>query len=306
MRKIFIILFLFILSTFSLKSNNHQIKREGFLSKDFKITKLSTIENAENKIILINNHGQNTNDGKQKGCTSIDQIRNRVSLIDEKVKGKSIVLYNLCAGHIEGDMGMKWWISKKPYVGKHKLEKRVEQNLELIDKLVSLGVPRKQIFVTGHSCGGLTTLLFFSRYPEKAGGGIAYAPACFGKISKKYKAKKIGSEAALAKFKKKKPAQSDLRDKLNSEILNQLKTPLLVFTHPKDTYEGLTSDWLENINGLNRIIISEDYKINGKKCFKKGKLATDKFPVKDGHEMDQATCFQEYNPEILNYIKSRI
>ena len=37
---------------------------------------------------------------------------------DEKVKGKSIVLYNLCAGHIEGDMGMKWWISKKPYVGK--------------------------------------------------------------------------------------------------------------------------------------------------------------------------------------------
>ena len=79
-----------------------------------------------------------------------------------------------------------------------------------------------------------------------------------------------------------------------------------MFTHPKDTYEGLTSDWLENINGLNRVIISEDYKINGKKCFKKGKLATDKFPVKDGHQMDQATCFQEYNPEILNYIKSRI
>ena len=48
MRKIFVILFLFILSTTSVKSNNHQIKREGFLSKDFKITKLSTIENAEN------------------------------------------------------------------------------------------------------------------------------------------------------------------------------------------------------------------------------------------------------------------
>ena len=100
MRKIFIILFLFILSTTSVKSNNHQIKREGFLSKDFKITKLSTIENAENKIILINNHGQNTNDGKQKGCTSIDQIRNRVSLIDEKVKGKT-------------DVGKIVWIPRK-------------------------------------------------------------------------------------------------------------------------------------------------------------------------------------------------
>ena len=59
MRKIFIVLFFFILSTTSVKSNNHEIKREGFLSKDFKITKLSTIENAENKIILINNNGQN-------------------------------------------------------------------------------------------------------------------------------------------------------------------------------------------------------------------------------------------------------
>ena len=306
MNKVILIFSLLILSTAIAKSNNHEITREGFLSKDFKITKLSTIEDPQNRIILINNHGQNSLDGKQKGCTSIDQIRNRVSLIDEKVKGKSIVLYNLCAGHIEGDMGMKWWISKKPYVGKSKLDKRVEQNLELVEKFASLGVPRKQIFVTGHSCGGLTTLLFFSRYPEKAGGGIAYAPACFGKISKKYKAKKNGPEVALAKFKKRKPAQSDLRDKFNNEILTQLKTPLLVFTHPKDTYEGLTSDWLENINGLNRIIISEDYKINGKKCFKKGKLATDKFPVKDGHQMDQATCFQEYNPEILNYIKSRI
>jgi len=27
---------------------------------------------------------------------------------------------------------------------------------------------------------------------------------------------------------------------------------------------------------------------------------------KDGHEMDQATCFQYYNPVILEYIASRI
>ena len=306
MKRFFYTLIILFSSTLFSLADNHSIKKEGFFTKDFKIIPLSEVKNFQNKIILINNHGQNTNDGKQKGCTSIDQIRNRVSLVNEKVNEKTIMLFNLCAGHIEGDMGMRWWISKKPYVGKHKLEKRVEQNLELIDKLVSLGVPRKQIFVTGHSCGGLTTLLFFSRYPEKAGGGIAYAPACFGKLSKKYKAKKNGVEEALAKFKKRKPAQSDLRDKLNKEILDQLKTPVLVFTHPKDTYEGLTSDWLENIDGMNRIIISEDYKINGKKCFKLGKLATDKFPVKDGHQMDQATCFQHYNSKILKYINSRI
>ena len=80
----------------------------------------------------------------------------------------------------------------------------------------------KKIFVTGHSCGGFTTLLFFSRYPEKAGGGIAYAPACFGKLSKKYKAKKNGVEEALAKFKKKKPSRNNhnapkLIDKYNAK-----------------------------------------------------------------------------------------
>ena len=122
----------------------------------------------------------------------------------------------------------------------------------------------------------------------------------------KYKVKKKGLEEAFASFKKKKPAQFDLRAKYNDEILNQVKTPLLVFTHPKDTYEGLTSDWLDNVEGMNRIVISTDYKINGNKCFKLGKKSTDKFPVNDGHQMDQATCFQEYNPEILNYIKSRI
>jgi len=253
---------------------------------------------------MINNHGQNSFDGKQKGCTSIDQIRNRVSLVGKEVKGKKIMLYNLCAGKIEGDMGMAWWISKKPYVGKSKIDKRVKQNLELVEKLVTLGVPRKQIFVTGHSCGGLTTLLFFSRHPEKAGGGIAYAPACFDKLSKKYKVKKLGLEAGLARFKKKKPAQYDLREKYNNEILTQLKVPLLAFTHPKDSFEGLTSDWLDKIEVMKRIVISEDYTVDGKKCSKKGKH--ERTRVTDGHQMDQATCFQYYNPVILEYIDLRI
>ena len=306
MKKIFIILSVFIFTTSSAISDGHDIKKDGFLSKNFKITELSTIQDPENKIILINNHGQNNLDGKQKGCTSIDQIRNRVSLVDEEINGKKIMLYILCAHKIEGDMGKMWWFSKKPYVGKSKLDKRVEQNLELVEKLVSLGVPRKQIFVTGHSCGGLTTLLFFARHPEKAGGGIAYVAACFDKLSKKYKVKKKGKDAALAKFKKKKPAQYDLRAKYNNEILTQLKVPLLAFTHPKDSFEGLTSDWLDKIEGMNRIVISEDYTLDGKKCHTLGKSKSDKSPVKDGHLMDQATCFQYYNPVILEYIASRI
>ena len=201
-------------------------------------------------------------------------------------------------------MPLKWWIQKdKPYVGKTKLDYRVEANLELVEKFVSMGVPRKQIFVTGHSCGGLTTLLFFSRHPDKAAGGISYMHACFGKLSKQYKVKKLGKQEALAKFAKKRPGPAKMRIKFENEM-KAVNVPLLAFTHPKDSYEGLLSDWMDENKNINRIVISQDYKINGKKCVRKNR--SDLEPVKDGHSMDQATCFQFYNPQILNYISSRV
>ena len=128
--------------------------------------------------------------------------------------------------------------------------------------------------------------------------------ACFGKLSSKYKVKKNGVEKAMAKFRKKYQGPHDLRQKMNDEIKNNLKVPILAFTHPKDKYEGLLSDWLEEIPGMKRIIISENYKINGKKCIRKGDDWSE--PVKKGHDMDTGLCFQYYNPVILDYIASRM
>ena len=85
MKNIFLILSILILTISTTLADSHNIKKDGFLSKKFKITKLSTIEDPGNKIILINNHGQSNFDGKQNFCTSIDQIRNRVSLVDEQI-----------------------------------------------------------------------------------------------------------------------------------------------------------------------------------------------------------------------------
>ena len=108
----------------------------------------------------------------------------------------------------------------------------------------------------------------------------------------------------MVKFKKKDPGPHDLRQKMNDEIKNNLKTPLLAFTHPKDKYEGLLSDWLDEIPSVNRIVISENFKINGQKCIRKGDDWSE--PVKKGHDMDIGLCFQYYNPIILDYIASRI
>ena len=101
-----------------------------------------------------------------------------------------------------------------------------------------------------------------------------------------------------------------LSRELEKEQINTIKkwnnVPVLAFTHPKDKWEGLLSDWLEEVPGVKRIVISEDYKINGKTCVVKGDNWQENISARKnpGHEMNQGLCFQYYNPEILNFIAS--
>ena len=252
---------------------NGKILKSGFITKSSSVKKDINIEDPKNKIIIIYNHGQNTNDRALKGeCIWVNQIRNQASLVDEEINGKKIMVYNFCSNDFAGDMSLKksWWKSKTPYEGKHKLDKRVQKNLELVEKFIDIGVPRKQIIISGHSCGGLLTLMLLSSHPEKVGGGIAYMQACFGKLSTKYKVKKVGPEEAMATFAKKYPGPAELRIRQINDIKQSNNVPVLAFTHPKDKYEGLLSDWLEEVPGVKRIVISEDYTINGKSCVVKG------------------------------------
>ena len=150
--------------------------------------------------------------------------------------------------------------------------------------------------------------MLLSAHPDKVGGGISYMQACFGKLSSKYKVKKVGPEAALAKFAKKNPGPAELRERQINTIKKSNNVPVLAFTHPKDKWEGLLSDWLEEVPGVKRIVISEDYKINGKTCVVKGDNWQENISARKnpGHEMNQGLCFQYYNSEILKYIEGRI
>ena len=309
MKKIFLIVLFFIISNYAYA--NGKILKSGFITKSASVKEGMNIDDPKNKIIIIYNHGQNSNDKAHKSeCIWVNQIRNQASLVDKEINGKKIMAYNFCSNDFAGDMSLKkhWWNSKTPYVGKHKLDKRIEKNLELVEKFISIGVPRKQIIISGHSCGGLLTLMVLSAYPEKVGGGISYMQACFGKLSKTYKVKKVGPEKALEKFAKKYPGPAQLRARQINNIKQSDNVPVLAFTHPKDKWEGLLSDWLEEVPGVKRIVISEDYKIKGKSCVVKGddwqeNVSARKNP---GHEMNQGLCFQYYNPEILNFIASRL
>ena len=309
MKKILLILFFLLISNYVYA--NGKILKSGFITKSASVKEGIDIKDPKNKIVIIYNHGQNTNDrAKKNECIWVNQIRNQASLVDKEINGKKIMVYNFCSNDFAGDMSMEknWWKSKTPYEGKHKLDKRVEKNLELVEKFINLGVPKKQIIISGHSCGGLLTLMLLSAHTEKVGGGISYMQACFGKLSNKYKVKKIGPEKAMANFSKKYPGPAELRARQIRNIKQSNNVPVLAFTHPKDNYEGLLSDWLEEVPGVKRIVISENYKINGKSCVVKGDNWEENISSRKnaGHEMNQGLCFQYYNPVILKYIASRI
>ena len=309
MKKILIVVIFGLISCGNVFANG-KILKSGFITKSASVNESMEIKDPKNKIIIIYNHGQNKNDGALKNeCIWVSQIRNQASLVDVEINNKKIMVYNFCTNDLAGDMSpKKYWKFKEPYEGIHKLDKRIEKNLELVDKFVKIGVPRKQIIISGHSCGGLLTLMLLAAHPEKVGGGISYMQACYGKLSSKYKVKKVGSEAALAKFAKKYPGGAELRQRQIDNIKKLNNVPVLAFTHPKDKYEGLLSDWLEEVSGVKRIVISEDFKINGKNCVRKGKdwqqnVSENK---NGGHYMNQGLCFQYYNPVILDYIASRL
>ena len=309
MKKILIVVIFGLISCGNVFANG-KILKSGFITKSASVNESMNIKDPKNKIIIIYNHGQNKNDKAIKNeCIWVSQIRNQASLVDVEINNKKIMVYNFCTNDLAGDMSpKKYWKFKEPYEGIHKLDKRIEKNLELVDKFVKIGVPRKQIIISGHSCGGLLTLMLLAAHPEKVGGGISYMQACYGKLSSKYKVKKVGSEAALAKFAKKYPGGAELRQRQIDKIKKSNNVPVLAFTHPKDKYEGLLSDWLEEVSGVKRIVISEDFKINGKNCVRKGKdwqqnVSENK---NGGHYMNQGLCFQYYNPVILDYIASRL
>ncbi len=308
MKKILLILLFFSVS--NTVYANGKILKSGFITKSASVEEGMDVKDPKNKIIIIYNHGQNKNDKAIKNeCIWVNQIKNQASLVDVEINGKKIMVYNFCTNYLAGDMSpKKYWKFKEPYEGIHKLDKRIGKNLELVDKFVNIGVPTKQIIISGHSCGGLLTLMLLASHPDKVGGGISYMQACYGKLSSKYKVKKVGSKEALAKFAKKYPGGAELRQRQIDNIKKINSVPVLAFTHPKDKYEGLLSDWLEEVPGVKRIVISEDFKINEKNCVIKGNDWQQKVSERKngGHEMSQGICFQHYNPVIIEYIASRI
>tara|TARA_B100000965_G_scaffold378859_1_gene374118 strand:+ start:1068 stop:1988 length:921 start_codon:yes stop_codon:yes gene_type:complete len=306
MKKIYIVFILIFLTS---SAYADKLLKSGFLSGEWDLDINFKVDNPNDKIIIIYNHGSDENDKPSKNCQWKNNVRNFAALSGKKIKNKEILVYSFCSDNLGGDDWKIFWKKKDvKYQGTPKLEKRVEANHELIEKFINLGVPNNQIFISGHSCGGWLTMMFMAKYPNKIAGGISTHHACYGKLSTKYKVKKVGEEEALKKFEKKKPVASYFRTSQIKAISEAKNLPVLIFTHPKDPFDGLLSDWVEDIPGTERIVISEDFKINNKSCKRIGINNGERWtePLTNGHWMSFGDCFQYYNSKILEFVQSKI
>ena len=125
MKKLSIFLIIIFFNTSVLAD---KMTKSGFLTDKVSYSKEQKIDNPQNKILLIYNHGQTTHDGPSGDCAWKGGMNNISSLVGKKVKGKEIVVYLFCTGKLKGDDYKRLWNKKKfkePYKGKPKLEKRL-------------------------------------------------------------------------------------------------------------------------------------------------------------------------------------
>ena len=318
MKKIFEIIVLCLILTSNVYANpKESIKKDGFVIptnkwKDkIRIDENFEVKNPKDKIIIIYNHGSEFSDVQLYDCFSREELRNWAQLAGDEINNKEIMVYIHCQGQLEGDLGAKlsaykYWLSKweGPYPGTSKMDRRVAGNLKVIKKFINLGVPKNQIFMSGHSCGGWLTLLLTAKYMNEVGGGISLMPACNWVISKRFKVKEVGYEKAMEEFHKEVPGIAELRQK-HIDTIKDGNAPILIFTHPMDDFEGLTSDWMDDVPNFNRVVVSKKLnKIKRKKC----KIAGSNWeePLSNAHIINWADCFMYYHPLIKEYIASRV
>ena len=114
--------------------------------------------------------------------------------------------------------------------------------------------------------------MLMAKHPNKVAGGIVTMPGCYGMLTKNTKVKKIGVKKGLEKFRKTNgDGPANLRQNQINEIKKSKNLPILVFTHPQDPFDGLLSDWMDDIPGVKRIIPPlkgkmTNFKLNKKKC----------------------------------------
>jgi len=172
---IFLSIFFFCIST-QAKNKNYSGFKFVKSSNEYNLSPISekydghqtpkiSLDNGEDLTIIIFSHGT-TRPQRRENCTkSYNKIPTSLSILK---KSNRTFFYYLCSTAIDGGITGSYIYKRKKEINK------------VLDQLISVGVKPKNIFLTGFSAGGWTSLMMMDQVGEKFNSAIVFAPAFAG------------------------------------------------------------------------------------------------------------------------------
>ncbi len=250
--------------------------------KNDKEKNIYQMNNPSDKIVIIFTPGASGN-FRQTPCTpqelnsnfGIPYILNDIT--KNKINNKEVIVDGFCSNAI----GTKF----SQYSAEIKPKARVKDIIEKINIYVKSGVPKKQIFISGHSVGGWTALLVGQKLQNEIGGIIAFAPAFAGKYKTRTQFWKHIYNIEINNLKQ-------------SKYINGL-----VFAFKGDAFNKQKDlEFVKEISGINFIPLSDEYMSEqvGYDCNEQ--FGDEK--LWDKHKSAYKECFRESQKiKIINFIK---
>ena len=216
MKKIFYIILISILfapnsysknlSGFVIENENNKFNLQP-ISKSYKgKTPNITLKNGENIKIIIFSHGTTRPQKKENCKKKYNAIPSSLLSLN---KNENIFFYYLCSKATDGNTPGSY------------INKRVKEIENVLDQLIENGIKPKNIFLSGVSAGGWSSLMLMSKVDNKFNSAIVFAPAC------------CGPRHEISKYPK---WRKEIRPKQVKEIESANSIKALVFAYDDDKF----------------------------------------------------------------------
>lgn len=231
------------------------------------------IENPQNKILLIYNHGSTSEDTTDPCFPNSSFLAGGMpsvvrSLAGKKIAEKDVVVYAFCS-RIKGLQKTE----DTPY--NLKIRYRINEIVSVVKRFTDLGVVADNIFLVGHSAGGWASLMIEASNPNLVNSVIAFSPAFSGVKSRRNQ------------------QWQQFRKDQERELQSAKKIDALIYAFRRDAYNSL--DDLSFFSEISRV---EYHPLSGKgdlhRCYR-------------GHRAVFKSCFEAtQSATIIDFIARQL
>ena len=169
------LLSVYIFSLFLFYVSNVSANFTGFIEENINLSPITQsysgsvpdihIDNPDEAIIIIYSHGNGNHREKEDCSLWWNSVPDSLLSIQNK---NNVHIFYLCSLALDTFPPGNW------------IYDRVEEINEVLDELLLIGVKSTNIFLSGHSAGGWSSLMSMNMVGKKFNAGILFAPACCG------------------------------------------------------------------------------------------------------------------------------